>query len=219
MKLADLESVLPPGTEVSTDERATQLADRAAAYVRRLPEVVVSRWLITGLDRDRPSNRGRRAGRGHSRAGHSPQPGRYGIWSTPIRDGPSRLHSTSPTALQIVGAVASPRGIRRAGCARQQRKVRLSLRRRGGRRPRVRALFDTNFFGAVDTIKAVLPACAQGSGHVVNVSSMTGIVTNPPNTTRAPSMPSRRSPKGWPRRSDRWDQGVRSSPAPFRPTT
>jgi NAD(P)-dependent dehydrogenase (short-subunit alcohol dehydrogenase family) len=47
----------------------------------------------------------------------------------------------------------------------------------------VRALFDTNFFGAVDMIKAVLPGMrAQGGGHIVNVSSMTGIVTNPPNT-------------------------------------
>jgi NAD(P)-dependent dehydrogenase (short-subunit alcohol dehydrogenase family) len=47
----------------------------------------------------------------------------------------------------------------------------------------VRALFDTNFFGAVDSIKAVLPGMrAQGSGYIVNVSSMTGIVTNPPNT-------------------------------------
>jgi NAD(P)-dependent dehydrogenase (short-subunit alcohol dehydrogenase family) len=47
----------------------------------------------------------------------------------------------------------------------------------------VRALFDTNFFGAVDMVKAVLPGMrAQGHGHIVNVSSMTGIVTNPPNT-------------------------------------
>lgn len=47
----------------------------------------------------------------------------------------------------------------------------------------VRALFDTNFFGAVDMIKAVLPGMrAQGAGRIVNVSSMTGIVTNPPNT-------------------------------------
>ena len=47
----------------------------------------------------------------------------------------------------------------------------------------VRALFDTNFFGVVDVIKAVLPSMrAQGSGRIINVSSMTGIVTNPPNT-------------------------------------
>jgi hypothetical protein len=40
VKLADLESALAPGTrEVTPDERATQLAERAAAYARRLPEV------------------------------------------------------------------------------------------------------------------------------------------------------------------------------------
>src|SRR4029079_17871200 len=47
----------------------------------------------------------------------------------------------------------------------------------------VRALFDPNFFGAVDMIKAVLPERPEwGSGRIVNISSMTGIVTNPPNT-------------------------------------
>ena len=46
----------------------------------------------------------------------------------------------------------------------------------------VRALFDTNYFGTVDMTKAVLPGMrAQGSGHVVNISSMTGLVANPPN--------------------------------------
>ena len=47
----------------------------------------------------------------------------------------------------------------------------------------VRALFDTNFFGVVDMIKAVLPGMRgrRASGHIVNMSSMTGIVTNPPN--------------------------------------
>ena len=46
----------------------------------------------------------------------------------------------------------------------------------------VRKLFDTNYFGVVDTIKAVLPAMrARQSGHIVNISSMTGLVANPPN--------------------------------------
>jgi NAD(P)-dependent dehydrogenase (short-subunit alcohol dehydrogenase family) len=46
----------------------------------------------------------------------------------------------------------------------------------------VRKLFDTNYFGVVDTIKAVLPGMrAQGGGHIVNISSMTGLVANPPN--------------------------------------
>ncbi len=46
----------------------------------------------------------------------------------------------------------------------------------------VRRLFDTNYFGVVDTLKAVLPLMrAQGSGHVINISSMTGLVANPPN--------------------------------------
>ena len=46
----------------------------------------------------------------------------------------------------------------------------------------VRRLFDTNYFGVVDTIKAVLPSMrARRSGHIVNMSSMTGLVANPPN--------------------------------------
>lgn len=46
----------------------------------------------------------------------------------------------------------------------------------------VRTLFDTNFFGVVDTIKAVMPGMrARGSGYIMNMSSMTGLVTNPPN--------------------------------------
>ncbi|OBJ27082.1 short-chain dehydrogenase/reductase [Mycobacterium colombiense] len=46
----------------------------------------------------------------------------------------------------------------------------------------VRKLFDVNYFGAVDMIKAVLPAMrACGSGHIINISSMTGLVANPPN--------------------------------------
>ncbi|MGC2652749.1 MAG: oxidoreductase [Mycobacterium sp.] len=46
----------------------------------------------------------------------------------------------------------------------------------------VRKLFDVNYFGAVNMIKAVLPAMrARRCGHIVNISSMTGLVANPPN--------------------------------------
>lgn len=46
----------------------------------------------------------------------------------------------------------------------------------------VRRLFDTNYFGVVDTVKAVLPTMRrQRAGHIINISSMTGLVANPPN--------------------------------------
>jgi len=46
----------------------------------------------------------------------------------------------------------------------------------------VRAMFDTNYFGAVGMIKATLPGMRRrGSGHIINISSMTGLVANPPN--------------------------------------
>jgi len=46
----------------------------------------------------------------------------------------------------------------------------------------IRAMFETNYFGAVRMIQAVLPGMrARGRGHVINVSSMTGLVANPPN--------------------------------------
>ena len=43
-------------------------------------------------------------------------------------------------------------------------------------------MFDTNFFGAIDMIKAVLPGMrARKHGYIVNISSMTGLVSNPGN--------------------------------------
>jgi NAD(P)-dependent dehydrogenase (short-subunit alcohol dehydrogenase family) len=46
----------------------------------------------------------------------------------------------------------------------------------------VRALFDTNYFGVVDCIKAVLPQMRERrSGRIINISSMAGLVANPPN--------------------------------------
>ena len=46
----------------------------------------------------------------------------------------------------------------------------------------VRTMFDTNYFGVVDMIKATLPGMRRrGWGHILNISSMTGLVANPPN--------------------------------------
>lgn len=43
-----------------------------------------------------------------------------------------------------------------------------------------RALFDTNFFGALSVTDAVLPHLrAQGSGHLLQVSSLSGVVAFP----------------------------------------
>jgi NAD(P)-dependent dehydrogenase (short-subunit alcohol dehydrogenase family) len=51
-----------------------------------------------------------------------------------------------------------------------------------GEDEQVRLLFDTNYFGVVDLIKAVLPSMRERkSGHIINISSMTGLVANPPN--------------------------------------
>lgn len=46
----------------------------------------------------------------------------------------------------------------------------------------IRAMFETNYFGAVRMIQAVLPGMRmRRRGHVINISSMTGLVANPPN--------------------------------------
>lgn len=44
----------------------------------------------------------------------------------------------------------------------------------------VRAMFETNFFGAVNTIKAVLPQMrTRRSGYIINISSQAGLMSNP----------------------------------------
>ncbi|MDP7573246.1 MAG: SDR family NAD(P)-dependent oxidoreductase [Myxococcota bacterium] len=46
----------------------------------------------------------------------------------------------------------------------------------------VRTMFDTNFFGPVAMIKAALPGMrARRSGYIVNISSTTGLISNPGN--------------------------------------
>jgi NAD(P)-dependent dehydrogenase (short-subunit alcohol dehydrogenase family) len=49
-----------------------------------------------------------------------------------------------------------------------------------GEESEVRAMFETNFYGALSMIKAALPGMrARRNGYIVNVSSMAGLVANP----------------------------------------
>ena len=49
-----------------------------------------------------------------------------------------------------------------------------------GEEDEVRAMFDTNFFGLVAVTQAVLPGMrARRTGHIVNISSIGGLVANP----------------------------------------
>lgn len=44
----------------------------------------------------------------------------------------------------------------------------------------IRAMFETNYFGVISMIKAVLPGMrSRRRGHIINISSMTGLIGNP----------------------------------------
>ena len=188
VKLADLESVLPAGTRRGHRRRAGRPARRSSRGLRPTPARGRCREPLAHhrvLDRDRAGHRRRRPRRRALGGGHRP-PARDGAGPgrRPSRHAPSPSRSTSPTAPRSTTRWPRPTP-RSAG-------VDVLVNNAGygylsaveeGDDAEVRALFDTNFFGAVDMIKAVLPGMrAQGDGHIVNVSSMTGIVTNPPNT-------------------------------------
>ena len=187
VKLADLESALPAGTrEVGAEERATQLA-RAGGGVRS-PAAggpAVSRWLITGCS----TGIGRAIALAALEAGHSVlvtarQP-------DSVKDLVDAYPGTAASsALDVTDRAQIEKAVAHADTAFGGVDVLVNNAGYGylsaveeGDDAEVRALFDTNFFGALDMIKAVLPGMrTRGVGHIVNVSSMTGIVTNPPNT-------------------------------------
>src|SRR5206468_8622037 len=59
----------------------------------------------------------------------------------------------------------------------------------------LRAQFDTNFFGQVALTRAVLPTMrAQGKGHIIMVSSISGLVSNPVTSSYSAS---KHALEGW----------------------
>ena len=174
-----------PGVRAGAGEPNSPTAARriCAAYPKGRSDM--ARWLITGCS----TGIGREIARAALEAGHS-----VVVTARTHRDD-RRLrrrlrrprgrpsHSTSPTRTR------SPRRSRRpttrsaaSTCWSTTPATATCRRSRRVRTTKVRKLFDTNYFGVVDTIKAVLPAMrARKSGHIVNISSMTGLVANPPN--------------------------------------
>ena len=89
---------------------------------------------------------------------------------------PLALDVTDKAAIDAAVA-AGPRALRPPRRRRQQRRLR-PVRRRSRRSPRqqARAQMETNLFGALWVTQAVLPILReQGSGHIIQVSSIGGV--------------------------------------------
>ena len=87
-----------------------------------------------------------------------------------------------------------------------------------GEESEVRAMFDTNFFGLVALTKRVLPGMrARKRGHVVNISSIGGLIGNPGSgTTARPSSRWKACRRRWPRRRAARHSRDLVEPGPFR---
>ena len=166
--LARLRDELPAETKwVTPAERAAQRAERAAAYAaasaralsgrtsRRMPESSQRRRRLADhrlLDRHRPPDRAGRAREGPPRRRHRAQAAKRSRTSSPrIRSGRSRSRSTSRSAIR------STRAVRETERAFGGIDVLVNNAGYGymaaveeGEDDEIRALFDTNYFGAVD---------------------------------------------------------------------
>ena len=187
VELADLDAEVATLPRVSAEQRATDLADRRAAYLRRLPEGDDLRWAAGWSPVARPVS-GAKSPRAALDSGHSVvvtarRREAVADFAEGFGDRAVTVALDVTDKDQIAAAVAA------ADDAFGGIDVLVNNAGNGylsaieeGRGREGRRLFDTNYFGVVDTIKAVLPAMrARQSGHIVNISSMTGLVANPPN--------------------------------------
>ena len=149
-----------------------------------MSETVGTRWLITGCS----TGIGREIARCALEAGH-----RVAVTARRVADVADFVDTFGPRAIALPLDVTDREAITSAvaACDEAFGGIDVLVNNAGygylsaveeGDDAEVRRLFDTNYFGVVDTLKAVLPGMrARGSGHVVNISSMTGLVANPPN--------------------------------------
>ncbi|OBH97525.1 oxidoreductase [Mycobacterium sp. E2733] len=144
----------------------------------------MSRWLITGCS----TGFGREIARAALDAGHSVVVTARRADS--VRDFADEFGDRAvPVALDVTDADQIAAAVASADAAFGGIDVLVNNAGHGylsaveeGEDPEVRQLFEVNYFGTVNMIKAVLPAMrARGSGHIINMSSMTGLVANPPN--------------------------------------
>src|SRR4051794_36789921 len=143
-----------------------------------------ARWLVTGCS----TGIGREIARCALEAGHE-----VAVTARRVADVEDLVATYPETALGVALDVTDRSQVRGAVAAAHDRfgGIDVLVNNAGygylsaveeGEDAEVRKLFDTNFFGVVDTVKAVLPGMrAQGRGHIINISSMTGLVANPPN--------------------------------------
>src|SRR4051794_10628301 len=143
-----------------------------------------ARWLVTGCS----TGIGREIARCALEAGHE-----VAVTARRVADVEDLVATYPETALGVALDVTDRSQVRGAVAAAHDRfgGIDVLVNNAGygylsaveeGEDAEVRKLFDTNFFGVVDTVKAVLPGMrARGAGHIINMSSMTGLVANPPN--------------------------------------
>ncbi len=144
----------------------------------------MARWLVTGCS----TGLGREIARCALEAGHQ-----VVVTARRSIDVADLVEAHPDTALPVPLDVTDPAQIHAAVAAADERfgGIDVLVNNAGygylsaveeGEDAEVRQLFDTNYFGVVDTIKAVLPGMrSRGSGRIINISSMTGLVANPPN--------------------------------------
>ena len=188
VKLDDLDTEVPdaaPGVRRRSGRPNWPTAERRTCAACPKGRTDMGRWLITGCS----TGIGREIARAALEAGHSVvvTARRTETVADFVDDFGDRAVAVALDVTdkgQIAAAVARGRGrVRRDRRAGQQRRLRLPVRGRGGRGRRGPEAVRHQLLRRRrhDQGGAARRCAAAQSGHIVNISSMTGLVANPPN--------------------------------------